>query len=268
MKKATLLTTSLLAALWAPSLSHGEEFLLYAPKPAAGEKAPADPSEGVLVRKITVKRGDTLKKISRRHMGVASWFPQVLLFNTIKNPDLIHPGEELLVPVKRGEQASAEAGETPAKGKTHRAAKTKKARHHRVKRGKAGQVEAHKGEKAVEEGVGKQENKPAGGEAVAPVAPKQEAAPAPQPGVPAKSTVNGKKSKSARSVKSNGAKGAAASPAAEQDAYQQAKRAYLKGEYRQSLALFDTFLKRFPNSPLASDASLYRADCYLRLSSP
>ncbi|MCM0080021.1 LysM peptidoglycan-binding domain-containing protein [Geomonas sp. Red32] len=265
MKKAALLTTSLLAVLMVPSLSVGEEFLLYLPKPASGEKAPANPSEGVLVRKVTVKPGDTLKKISRRHTGVASWFPQVLVFNTIKNPDLIHPGDELLVPVKKG----SEAGESSAKGKKHPAAKSKKARHHRLKRVRAGQVEAPKGEKAAEEGSGKQVNKPAGSEAVAPpVAPKQEAASAPQPGVPAKSSINGKKSKSARSSKSNGTKGTAASPAAEQDAYQQAKRAYLKGEYRQSLALFDTFLKKFPNSPLASDASLYRADCYLRLSSP
>ena len=82
------------------------ELLLYAPQPAALEQAPADPAKGVLVKTVTVKRGDTLKKLSRKHIGVAGWFPQVLLFNTIKDPDLIHPGDRLLVPVRAGKAVS------------------------------------------------------------------------------------------------------------------------------------------------------------------
>lgn len=93
------------------------ELLLYAPQPAALEEAPADPGKGVLVKTVTVKRGDTLRKLSRKHIGVAGWFPQVLLFNTIKDPDLIHPGDRLLVPVRAG-QAVSQA----------RAAKSKKVR--------------------------------------------------------------------------------------------------------------------------------------------
>lgn len=83
-----------------------EESLLYAPQATTLERAPADPRQGVLVKTVTVKRGDTLKKLSRQHIGVAGWFPQVLLFNTIKNPDLIHPGDRLLVPVRTGQAAS------------------------------------------------------------------------------------------------------------------------------------------------------------------
>lgn len=82
------------------------ELLLYAPQPAALEQAPADPGKGVLVKTVTVKRGDTLRKLSRKHIGVAGWFPQVLLFNTIKDPDLIHPGDRLLVPVRAGQAVS------------------------------------------------------------------------------------------------------------------------------------------------------------------
>ena len=93
------------------------ELMLYAPQPAVLEQAPADPGKGVLVKTVTVKRGDTLRKLSRKHIGVAGWFPQVLLFNTIKNPDLIHPGDRLLVPVRAG-QAVSQA----------RAAKSKKVR--------------------------------------------------------------------------------------------------------------------------------------------
>jgi TolA-binding protein len=82
-----------------------EEMLLYTPKEVAGAQAPASPKEGVLVRSVTVQRGDTLAKISRKHIGVADYFPQMLVFNSIKNPDLIHPGQRILVPVRPGQKA-------------------------------------------------------------------------------------------------------------------------------------------------------------------
>jgi len=96
------------------------ELLLYAPQPAALEQAPADPRKGVLVKTVTVKRGDTLRKLSRKHIGVAGWFPQVLLFNTIKNPDLIHPGDRLLVPVQAGQAATQQRATKSKKTKLPR----------------------------------------------------------------------------------------------------------------------------------------------------
>jgi LysM repeat protein len=204
MNALRLLTLSvLLSALLCPVLCDAEEFLLYTPKEAAGDQAPASPKEGVLVKRITVQCGDTLKKLSKQHIGVASYFPQVLVFNTIKNPDLIHPGEKLLVPVHRGEHA---ANKKAAKAKKHKAAASHQTRRHKA---------------------------------------------------------SSKISKTSKTSKP----AAAAVAVDEQESYQQAKRAYLNGDYQRSLELFDSFLRRFPRSTMAADASLYRADCLLRLSS-
>jgi hypothetical protein len=194
MKNAILVTLCCLATVSAPAFSEAAEYLLYTPKPAAGDQVPASPKDGVLVRTVTVKRGDTLRDLSRRHIGVASWFPQVLLFNTIKNADLIHPGDRLLFPVSRPQTATVK--------KAHKA-KTRHAIHRASHRHRAG----------------------------------AERSSSPRAGI-----------------------------LDEQETYQRARRAYLDGECRKALDLFDSFLHRFPTSNLAADASLYRADCLLRLS--
>jgi len=110
----------LLALVLTPVPCSGQEFLLYRPEPAAGDHLPASPEQGVLVKKITVERGDTLAKLSRKYTGVARWFPQVLLFNTIKNPDLIYTGDLLLVPVGTGQAALKQRGAKDENGQTPR----------------------------------------------------------------------------------------------------------------------------------------------------
>ena len=66
MNKATLLTLpGLVAMLLTPVLSCGEDFFLYTPKPAPGDQVPASPDQGVLVRSVTIKRGDTLTHLSK-----------------------------------------------------------------------------------------------------------------------------------------------------------------------------------------------------------
>lgn len=76
----------------------GQQFLLYAPQPvSSGQKAPSQ--EGILVQEIEVKKGDTLYDLSHKFSGHGMYFPQILLFNSIKNPNLIYPGNILKVPV-------------------------------------------------------------------------------------------------------------------------------------------------------------------------
>lgn len=196
-RRNLLIVTSLLMLSVAGALPcRCEEMLLYAPKPAAGEQAPADPKDGVLVTTVTVKRGDTLKNISKKHIGVASWFPQVLVFNTIKNPDLIHPGDKLLVPVRPGKSPSVPA--QASRRASHRGA------HRATHRAKA-----------------------AAGHTLHVAKPAQ---------------------------------------AGETESFHQARKAYLDRNYQRALELFSSFLKKFPRSGYAADASLYRADCYLHLS--
>jgi nucleoid-associated protein YgaU len=58
--------------------------------------APA-PSTG---RTYTVKSGDSLSRIAKEHYGDASQWKRIYEANKskIKNPDLIHPGQEFTIP--------------------------------------------------------------------------------------------------------------------------------------------------------------------------
>lgn len=112
-----LIISALLAAM--PAAVSAADYYLYAPKKVEEGKAPASPSEGVLVKSITLRPGDTLSSISRSFSGKGSYFPQILLFNSIKNPDLIYAGATLLVPVTAKEAVIGRvaAGKTHAKGR-------------------------------------------------------------------------------------------------------------------------------------------------------
>ena len=50
----------------------------------------------------TVVKGDSLSKIAKRLLGDASLWPRIYEANraTISNPDLIHPGQVLNIPVR------------------------------------------------------------------------------------------------------------------------------------------------------------------------
>ena len=65
-----------------------------APKPAA----PAPPGEQI----YTVVAGDSLSKISKKLYGDANQWKRIFEANRdqIKNPDLIHPGQQLKIPAK------------------------------------------------------------------------------------------------------------------------------------------------------------------------
>jgi TolA-binding protein len=77
-----------------------QQFYLYAPKPVAGEEK-FQKKEGVLVQEIGVKKGDTLFGISRKFSGHGTYYPQILLFNEIKDPNKIYKGDVLRIPVSR-----------------------------------------------------------------------------------------------------------------------------------------------------------------------
>lgn len=48
----------------------------------------------------TVKSGETLSKIAKQYYGDASKYQKIFAANTdiLKNPDLIHPNQELIIP--------------------------------------------------------------------------------------------------------------------------------------------------------------------------
>jgi nucleoid-associated protein YgaU len=61
---------------------------------AAAAAAPPAPAE----RRYTVQRGDTLSKIAKEFYGNAGDYVRIAQANDIANPDLIHPGQDLLIP--------------------------------------------------------------------------------------------------------------------------------------------------------------------------
>jgi TolA-binding protein len=62
------------------------------------------------------------------------------------------------------------------------------------------------------------------------------------------------------------ARPAAADGASGQKLFERAITAYRKDDCRTALELFDRFLSAHPSSPLAADATLYKAECYLKQS--
>lgn len=178
-----------------PSSALAGDLLLYLPNPL-DTAAPPLPAEGVLVKKITIKQGDTLAALSRQFSGKGSYYPQILLFNKIPDPNLIYAGHELLVPLSRRvfvkKQPSATAG----------ARTTSSAR------------------SAISS-----QNKP-------------------------------DQTKRAETIV----------PLAERQLFDQSVALFTHGKYREALDGFNRFLNLYPHSSLVPKASLYRGDCFLRLS--
>jgi TolA-binding protein len=256
----------------------GEQQYLYSPKPAGPEEQ-GQGKEDILVREVPVEKGDTLSGISRRFSGHGSYYPQILLFNEVKNPNLIYAGSTLRVPVGKGQ-----AAETP-EARPSPSARKKARRHAGKKASSAVQAapsavlpsrykerpaigKAPSGDQTMELSPSDLKRLEVGREKKAEVRRKQapelhkfvNVRPQPQKG---KQTVGEERA-------TGRAPGASSAPLPGEEAGQklftQAVRAYRQDDFRTALDLFDRFLTANPGSPLAADASLYKAECYLKLS--
>lgn len=93
-----------------------QQFFIYSPKPVPQEEA-KQPKDGILVRSVPVQNGDSLYSIAQKIIGRGMYYPQILLFNDIKSPNDIRPGDTIKVPVpKERPIAEDKAVQTP-KGK-------------------------------------------------------------------------------------------------------------------------------------------------------
>lgn len=224
-----LLFLSLAPSAWS------QQYFLYSPKPVSPQETkPA--KDDVLVREVPVRKGDTLFGISRTYSGHGSYYPQILLFNDIKNPDLIHTGDSIKVPVTR-KQAVERPAEAVRKPRDVTAAPS-------VKQPVAARTATQS-------------------PAELPISELKRA-----DGLKA-----GKKQEAAKKKAERGQKGAVrvkqtAPPVASdsQALFEKAVKAYRQEDCRTALVLLDRFLADNPASPQAADASLYKADCYLKLS--
>jgi TolA-binding protein len=174
-----------------------DEYNLYKPQKVQSPEIPA-PGDGVLTRTIVIREGDTLSKLSRKFSGRSSFFPQILLFNRISNPDLIYAGKTLRIPLTRGGAEAEQGGET---GQGTVKAKVTRSGNHKWKA-------------------------------------KREYRSSPRTAV----------------------------GMAGKQLFSRGMRAYAKGHYRNAIDIFDSYLTSYPNSADASEAALYKAECYMKLS--
>lgn len=250
----------MLAALLLVILASGaaaQQYYLYAPKEVTPDEKPGG-RDGVLVREVEVERGDTLYGISRRFSGIGSYYPQILLFNEIKNPNLIYTGDVLKVPVS---QASPE-GKAPAKrrggkksaatkrGQTPAAVPASGIGSSTGSAGESGQPTESSTAGQRQEGPSKTRPRQASRKKQdkalrQPLKAASRMAPSPSSPVPA---------------------AVPPAPGAGQGLYEQAVKAFRQEDFRTALNLFDRFLTENPASPMAADASLYKAESYLKLS--
>lgn len=107
---------ALLALFLLPSPGWADEYFQYLPSALEAE-ATAFREDGILTKRITIRRGDTLSAISRRYSGKGFYYPQILLFNRIADPNRIFAGKELLVPLP---VSAYRRGTTPASSETTR----------------------------------------------------------------------------------------------------------------------------------------------------
>lgn len=83
-----------------------EKNLLWDEIKRVGGENPSDISADIKVEdtsvyaRHTVKKGETLGKIAKHYYGNAMKYKEIFKANTdkLKNPDLIHPGQELVIP--------------------------------------------------------------------------------------------------------------------------------------------------------------------------
>lgn len=233
----------------------GGQYLLYAPQPAAsGQKTPSQ--DGILVQEIEIQKGDTLYDLSRKFSGHGTYFPQILLFNSIKNPNLIYTGKTLKVPVTRSEAHSSARPETKPAGTAHtpEGGGVKK---------KSLTTEAHP---TVHQSPGSppvsaattdlslRDLKPSGTKKVKAGHGSR------------KKTAHVKKIQAHAPPSAPPAPAAAPAVVAGQKLFEAAARAYRQDDCRTAIELLDRYLADNAASPLAADANLYKADCYLRLS--
>jgi LysM repeat protein len=253
--------TALIASLALPAW--GQQYQLYAPQPLqSGQKPSAQ--DGVVVQEIEIQKGDTLYGLSRKFSGKGMYYPQILLFNEIKNPNLIYPGKKLKVPVSN-DASSAERVETKpsaAAPKTRSAAVEKKS--------------ATKSEPSSA--------RQTGATAPASTASTELSLSDLKATAPGKGAASRHKKKAASHSKKIAAPepsstaAVAATPEAApalivapdtatgQKLFEAAVKAYRKDDCKTALELLDRYLADNSGSPLAADATLYKAECYLKLS--
>ena len=225
--------------------------------------------DGVLVQEIEIKKGDTLSGLSRKYSGRGMYFPQILLFNSIKNPNLIYSGNKLRIPVTRKEAHDSDRINTKPTGaspkpkasggkKTPVKAETPTSVRQSMESSPASKLSTELSLSDLKT-AGTEKNKASR--------------------IKKKTVIHAKKDQphelpvatSLPVVLPTAHKSSPADiPVADDNTgpklFEAAVKAYRHDDCRTALELLDRYLADNSGSPLAADANLYKAECYLKLS--
>jgi LysM repeat protein len=207
--------------------------------------------DGVAYREITVQKGDSLFSISRNFSREGASYAEILRLNAIKHPDLIHIGDIIKVPVATGRTGNKEtSAQLPRPGEPVLLKEPPAAQ----PAGAPVSLPSLTSPKPAYAGkIG--ENPPAQQTPqIQPVAGALSEAPrAAEHPVPAR-TDQGQALTVSRNTQSG------------QKLFEQAVKSYRKNDCQAAIQLFARFLAENTDSIFAPDASMYNADCYLKLS--
>ncbi len=246
----------------APLSSWAQKYLLYSPQPVATKNLPPS-QEGIIVQEIDIKKGDTLYNISRKYSGHGMYFPQILLFNSIRNPDLIYTGSKLKVPLTL-RAGNDERPDSKPLDKS-KATGTQKSRPEEKsvtpgRQSNASPLPPQNTEISLSElrttetakSSRKKKNSLPTRKIAVPELPPVTPLSAPLP--------------ASYSRQTSPAHTFEAVPVPGQKLFEAAVKAYRLDDCRTALELLDRYLAKNSDSPLAADANLYKAECYLKLS--
>jgi LysM repeat protein len=223
---------------------------LYTPT-AVGSENNIPSKDGILVQEVSVQKGDSLYRISRKFSGHGSYFPQILLFNDIKDPNKIYPGNIFKIPVPRN-TVSVQVDKTSAKKADP------------IANGRAAAVLPLDADTSVS----RRQVPDAPSASVTEISTKDlkntDTGKEKKRGVREK--IAGTKKQTATREKQHTATAGPGSTTPGQLLFERAVKAYRQDDCRNALEMFDKFLAENMASPLAADASLYKAECYLKLS--
>ncbi|MDD2366417.1 MAG: LysM peptidoglycan-binding domain-containing protein [Desulfuromonadaceae bacterium] len=226
-----------------------EDYLLYTPEPVSSKQRSSS-QDGILVQKIEIKKGDTLYDISRKFSGHGMYFPQILLFNSISNPNMIYPGSSLKVPVTRSTTAVSE----PVK----KSGPVKAVKH--TKKAPATTETTNNIELSLSDlqtlGSKRKQSKPLKNKTALLSRKSRNTVQSAIPVIHAKSEEIVKTANQTDSAPANDGK----------QLFESAVKAYRKDDCSTALKLLDRYIAENSRSPLAADASLYRAECYMKMS--
>jgi len=252
----------------APLSSWAQEFFLYSPQPVTGKQLPPL-QDGIIVQEIFVKKGDTLHDISRKFCGNGMYFPQILLFNSIRNPNLIYPGNRLKVPINH-HSGNTQGADSKSLDKLQKANATgaKNLRQEMKPVTPARQTNAALQLQPQNTDISLGELRTP--ETVKRVKSRHKKKTAPPPSKIAVSespVVMPLSAPLPASYARQASPGRTADAVTGQKLFEAAVKFYRVDDCRTALELLDRYLANNSDSPLAADANLYKAECYLKLSS-